>query len=31
VQLHSVLVSDLVKHITVLVKAGRSYLARPRK
>jgi hypothetical protein len=31
VQLHSVLVTDLVKHITVLVRAGHHYLARPRK
>jgi hypothetical protein len=27
VQVHSVLVTDLVKHITVLIKAGHSYLA----
>jgi hypothetical protein len=31
VQLHSVLVTDLVKHITVLVKAGHHYLARAPK
>jgi hypothetical protein len=31
VQFHSVLVTDLVKHITVLVKAGQRYLARARK
>jgi hypothetical protein len=28
VQVHRVLVTDFVKHVTVLVKAGRSYLAR---
>ena len=28
---HSVLVTDLVKNITVLVKAGHHYLARPRR
>jgi hypothetical protein len=26
-----VLVTDLVKHVTVLVRAGHSYLARPRR
>jgi hypothetical protein len=31
VQQHSVLVTDLVKHVTVLVTAGHHYLARPRK
>ncbi len=30
VQLHSVLVTDFVKHVTVLVRAGHSYLARAR-
>jgi hypothetical protein len=29
-QLHSVLVTDFVKHVTVLVRAGHSYLARAR-
>jgi hypothetical protein len=31
VQQHAVQVTDLVKHITILVKAGHSYLAKPRK
>jgi hypothetical protein len=31
VQQHSVLVTDLVKKITVLVRAGHHYLARPRR
>jgi hypothetical protein len=31
VQQHSVLVTDLVKKITVLVKAGHHYLARARR
>jgi hypothetical protein len=31
VQQHSVLVTDLVKKITVLVKAGHHYLARPHR
>ena len=31
VQLHSVLVSDLIKHISVLVQAGHSYLAKAPK
>jgi hypothetical protein len=31
VQVHSVLVTDFVKHISVLVKAGQHYLARARK
>jgi hypothetical protein len=30
VQLHSVLVTDFVKHVSVLVRAGHSYLARAR-
>jgi hypothetical protein len=30
VQLHSVLVTGFVKHVTVLVRAGHSYLARVR-
>jgi hypothetical protein len=30
VQLHSVLVTDLVKHITLLIKAGHQYLAHAR-
>jgi hypothetical protein len=31
VQQHSVLVTDFVKHITVLVAAGHRYLARARR
>jgi hypothetical protein len=31
VQFHSVLVTDFVKHVTVLVTAGHSYLARARR
>jgi hypothetical protein len=31
VQVHTVLVTDFVKHVTIAVHAGHSYLARPRR